>query len=176
MAITRTPMIDDDGSGTTGTIINAAWKVELYDQIDAGLVAASASEITFGTWSPIIGGDGGESGQTYSDQQGEYIKIGRYVYIRYNVAFTNMGTVTGIVLLKGLPFVNTGMPHGFGALYWAGLAIPVVNVLSYIPAFYAALNLQYQPSAGGTSLPNMDASHLTNATRFTGAGGYIVAP
>jgi hypothetical protein len=35
MPITRTPMIDDDGSGTTGTIINNAWKQELYNQIDA---------------------------------------------------------------------------------------------------------------------------------------------
>jgi hypothetical protein len=34
MAITRTPMIDDDGSGTTGTIINNAWKTEFYNQID----------------------------------------------------------------------------------------------------------------------------------------------
>ena len=34
MAITRTGMIDDDGSGTTGTILNNAWKQELYDQID----------------------------------------------------------------------------------------------------------------------------------------------
>lgn len=35
MPITRTPMIDDDGSGTTGTIINNAWKTEFYNQIDA---------------------------------------------------------------------------------------------------------------------------------------------
>lgn len=35
MAITRTPMTDDDGSGTTGTILNNAWKQELYGQIDA---------------------------------------------------------------------------------------------------------------------------------------------
>lgn len=35
MPITRTPMIDDDGSGTTGTILNNAWKQELYGQIDA---------------------------------------------------------------------------------------------------------------------------------------------
>jgi hypothetical protein len=34
MAITRTAMIDDDGSGTTGTILNNAWKQELYGQID----------------------------------------------------------------------------------------------------------------------------------------------
>lgn len=37
--ITRTAMVDDDGSGTTGTIFNNAWKTALYDQIDAALVA-----------------------------------------------------------------------------------------------------------------------------------------
>ena len=35
MAIVRTPIVDDDGSGTTGTILNNAWKTELYNQIDA---------------------------------------------------------------------------------------------------------------------------------------------
>ena len=35
MGITRTAMIDDDGTGTTGTILNNAWKTELYNQIDA---------------------------------------------------------------------------------------------------------------------------------------------
>jgi hypothetical protein len=32
--ITRTALVDDDGTGTTGTIINNAWKQQLYDQID----------------------------------------------------------------------------------------------------------------------------------------------
>jgi hypothetical protein len=35
MPITRTPIIDDDGSGTTGTVLDNAWKQELYGQIDA---------------------------------------------------------------------------------------------------------------------------------------------
>ncbi len=35
MSITRTPIHDDDGTGTTGTILNNAWKQELYNQIDA---------------------------------------------------------------------------------------------------------------------------------------------
>lgn len=39
MAITRTAWTDDDGSGTTGTVINNAVKTELYDQIDAALAA-----------------------------------------------------------------------------------------------------------------------------------------
>jgi hypothetical protein len=35
--IPRTPWIDDDGSGTTGTVLNNAIKTELYDQIDVAL-------------------------------------------------------------------------------------------------------------------------------------------
>jgi hypothetical protein len=35
MAIPRTADVDDDGSLTTGTIRNNAWKTALYDQIDA---------------------------------------------------------------------------------------------------------------------------------------------
>ena len=35
MAITRTAITDDDGTGTTGTILNNAWKQEFYGQIDA---------------------------------------------------------------------------------------------------------------------------------------------
>jgi hypothetical protein len=37
VTITRTPWVDDDGTGTTGTIINNAVKTELYNQIDAAL-------------------------------------------------------------------------------------------------------------------------------------------
>ncbi|MES2341712.1 MAG: hypothetical protein V4597_08540 [Pseudomonadota bacterium] len=37
VTITRTAWTDDDGSGTTGTVINNAVKTELYGQIDAAL-------------------------------------------------------------------------------------------------------------------------------------------
>src|SRR5437667_2558437 len=43
MAITRTALTDDDGSGTTGTVINNALKTELYDQIDAAITAATTA-------------------------------------------------------------------------------------------------------------------------------------
>jgi hypothetical protein len=50
MAITRTAMVDDDGSGTTGTIINAAWKTELYNQIDAADAAIVPPATPTPTW------------------------------------------------------------------------------------------------------------------------------
>jgi hypothetical protein len=46
MAITRTPIIDDDGTGTTGTIINNLWKQEFYDQIDGVVVPITPATFT----------------------------------------------------------------------------------------------------------------------------------
>jgi hypothetical protein len=37
VTITRTPWIDDDGTGTTGTVINNAVKTALYNDIDGAL-------------------------------------------------------------------------------------------------------------------------------------------
>lgn len=48
MPITRTSITDDDGTGTTGTVLNNAWKQELYNQIDAFVPAA----VTFATYTP----------------------------------------------------------------------------------------------------------------------------
>lgn len=55
MSITRTAWTDDDGSGTTGTIINNAEKTTLYDQID-------------GRWSEAtITSTGTQNNLTYSE-------------------------------------------------------------------------------------------------------------
>lgn len=46
MAITRVADVDDDGTGQFGTIRNAAWKTQLYDQIDAAIDGADATTRT----------------------------------------------------------------------------------------------------------------------------------
>lgn len=66
MPIARTPWIDDDGSGTVGTVINNAEKTALYNQIDAVAeppwvdVPYSASNFgaTGGTWTVPAGNVG----------------------------------------------------------------------------------------------------------------------
>lgn len=45
MAITRTPIQDDSGTGTDGTVLGNAWKQELYDQIDDALAAIAIPAI-----------------------------------------------------------------------------------------------------------------------------------
>lgn len=49
VTITRTAWTDDDGSGTTGTVLNNAVKTSLYAQIDAALAAMAVSPTFTGT-------------------------------------------------------------------------------------------------------------------------------
>lgn len=108
--ISRTPMVDDDGSGTTGTIINNAWKQELYSQIDAALAALeSGASITQGTWTPIVEGDAGGSGVTYADRQAFYTRIGsNFVIATAYIVLSNKGTIAGNIRIAGLPFAYAG--------------------------------------------------------------------
>src|SRR4030095_4794406 len=54
MPITRTPMVDNDGTGLTGTPINNAWKQELYNQIDNMVVQEQITLASAGNYSPVV--------------------------------------------------------------------------------------------------------------------------
>ena len=58
IAIGRTAWTDDDGSGTTGTVLNNAMKTGLYDEIDAVLNATRAQHLLFTDATYDIGATG----------------------------------------------------------------------------------------------------------------------
>jgi hypothetical protein len=49
MPITRTPIIDDDGTGLTGTPLDNAWKQEFYNQIDNAISVGGPAVVTYET-------------------------------------------------------------------------------------------------------------------------------
>lgn len=111
MPITRTAMTDDDGSGTTGTILNNAWKQEFYDQIDAfGL----GLPVIYGPWTPI---DASGAGLTLTVANALAAKLGRLVFVTAYVTYpatANGATAT----LGGLPWATShmaGFYQTFGA-------------------------------------------------------------
>jgi hypothetical protein len=94
MAITRTAMVDDDGSGTTGTILNNAWKTELYNQID-GMSAGLA-------WTPT---DVSGANLVFTVAEGAYCVTGAMVTFWGRVQYPT--TSSGLnANLGGLPLVN----------------------------------------------------------------------
>jgi len=101
MPITRTPMIDDDGSGTTGTIINNAWKQELYGQIDGIGTPQTA-------FSPT---DTSGAGLVFVVNAANYIRIGNLVSIQLELAYPANSNPSQAAI--ALPFFCLGNGGGF---------------------------------------------------------------
>lgn len=86
-----------------------------------------------GTWTPVIGGAGGTSGQTYAARAARYVKAGQNVLAYGYIGLSNKGTITGNVEIQGLPFTVLNVSNAFavGPLYWKGLATNWVSVIAY---------------------------------------------
>jgi hypothetical protein len=191
VTITRTARIDDDGTGTTGTVINNAEKTSLYNEIDAALaqlVPGTAGAITFpatqvpssnpnvlddyeeGVWTPAFQA----SSATYALQKGVYTKVGRMVVCHFRLQLSAKGTLAGLCVLNGLPFqaeAAATMPFFVGFANWQGTATPYVAMYLQIDtatnpgiAYFIGL-----PAAGTDShAVTVDATALTNTTLFNG--------
>lgn len=103
-----------------------------------------------GTWTPAIGGTGGTSGQVYSVQSGQYVKVGQIVSCNGHITFTTLGTLTGNVQLQGLPFTTSSVT-GAGEF---GLANGLTTAM-------VSLGLEVQAS-GTTALLVMRTAAATN--------------
>jgi hypothetical protein len=123
-----------------------------------------------GTWTPVVGGAGGTSGQSYSAQIGRYTKIGSAVYCRFMVALTTLGTVSGNAEIQGLPFAinsSTSNRGGGGMTDW--------YLLNTAQAFLSLFPFESSSKAivRGTVTANVSSSSRSssiwgNATNLTG--------
>jgi hypothetical protein len=109
VTITRTAWIDDDGSGTTGTVINNAEKTLLYNQIDEGFAKFTPGQ-TPAAGTPIdhaftAGDYTGSGGMTWTLGAPDfgvnsYALSGKSVTWYVNVGGTLGGTASNIVYIK----------------------------------------------------------------------------
>lgn len=60
-----------------------------------------------GTWTPVVIGSTTAGTGTYTTQSGSYTKIGRFVTVNCDLAWS-AHTGTGNLVITGLPFVNSG--------------------------------------------------------------------
>jgi hypothetical protein len=121
--ITRTPWVDDDGSGTTGTIINNAEKQTLYNQIDAAIIPI------YGTWTPA---DGSGAGLVFPTATGSYAKYGRIAFIWAQVIYPTTSN-TALAKITGLPFVvrssvGAWIGYGIAKIMWMPIGASEVQL------------------------------------------------
>ena len=133
-----------------------------------------------GTWTPVLGGSGGTSGQTYSKQSGRYTKIGRQVICNFEVTLTAVGTVTTYAVISGFPFTSAGTStdlDGGGTLitFASGYAANQIYVSGYVISGETRTWIT-GISAAGTSQGNINATDIWgNSTRIAGVISYTSA-
>lgn len=127
-----------------------------------------------GTWTPVIGGFGGTSGQTYSSQVGHYLKIGRFVLVTFNAALTNKGTITGAVQILGLPFQVETLANyipGGALTHWTNLTTSYVYMAMLGVQASSAASI-FAATAATTGLATIATGDLTNTSSFHGTMWY----
>jgi len=176
------PLEIDNSSGTA--IFQVNYDGSLFLGSNAGIRFNNSSATTnstlndyeVGTWSPTIIGSSGTSGQSYNSQVGTYIKIGQQVFCNFDCRLTTKGTISGSVLIGGLPFTSKSSDYygGGNITYWAGLGISIVSMVLQQGngTNYVSINAM---NTGGTSTNQPDTSAITNSTILMGMFVYNAA-
>ena len=127
-------------------------------------------------WTPVIGGDGGESGQTYSIQVGKSSKEGPKVTITFTVQLSVKGTITGNVVIKNIPYpiITLTNYNAVGIIEWGQLNTSWSTVALIAVSGDNKLFLQGATAAGTSSLAaSLVTGDLTNTSIFRGTAIYF---
>jgi hypothetical protein len=108
-----------------------------------------------GTWTPVLSGNTGESGQSYNSQNGAYTKVGSLVYCSAWVNVSSIGTVSGsYAFLRGLPFTvaSGNQNYGGGVIqYWDSFGVNSAGFTLYTEVGTTYCYVQYRSSFGTTA-------------------------
>jgi len=75
---------------------------------DGGTGSGPGVTYELGSFTPVLGGDAGESGQAYTFQTGHFVRLNDLISANIYTQFSNKGTINGNLVMKGLPFVSMG--------------------------------------------------------------------
>lgn len=147
-----------------------------------GLGTAALTSYEAGTWTPVISGSTTAGVNTYSNQTGSFVKIGRFVHVGGRVALSALGTagdaMAGNVQITGLPFAISQTAISSAALNWiSGLTGQVAGDLYawQIATGSALLLSRSRISAGSYGLASVPVTELTATTQFRFSAFYLAA-
>lgn len=121
---------------TQGVDLSTGGRVQFPAVANPTVNANCLDDYAEGTWTPSLGGSGGQSGQTYSTQVGYYIKIGKMVTAWFNIALTAVGTITTNAQVQGLPFTveNVASFVPVSNVYWGAMTATFVSMATLASA------------------------------------------
>jgi hypothetical protein len=127
-----------------------------------------------GTWTPVLGGSGGTSGQTYVTQSGFYTQTANVVTATFQIELSAKGTITGDVQIQGLPIktlYNSTYRSAGSIGYFSGFST-VLNLSLLVADYKNSATLLYMNTAG--SAPSIaSTTQITNSSRIDGTIVYF---
>ena len=135
--------------------------VQMPTASDVG--ALDESIIQSGTWTPVIYGGTTAGSCTYTQQWGEYYKIGKMCYVSFRIGFNSPAGMSGTLGIKGFPF-PVGIAPSSGAARGPTLAYSRINVdgaVLYLHLYKNASNAQLMRAYSG-SFDSVQASALSS--------------
>ena len=125
-----------------------------------------------GSWTPVLGGSGGQSGQSYSPQLGVYTKIGRIVHCSCYINLSTKGTITATLQLSGLPFTA-----GSGTGYNSAGSLMTINAWTIAAGTYVQFGINnnsatanfrsYLGTGSSADGANMTTANVNNGTHIS---------
>lgn len=118
-------------------------------------------------WTPVLGGEGGTSGQTYANRAARAAKVGSTVHVWGQLTLSAKGTITGAVQIQGLPYpiVNISDLYAVGTVpFFGALATNWIVIGLHGDPTTSALKLRgvQAAAAGVTGLTTADIANATS--------------
>jgi len=130
-----------------------------------------------GTWTPVLGGTTSESGQAYSRQVGNYVRVGNLVFVQFDVILSTEGTISGNAAIKGLPFrahaTNFKGRSGGSISYWDSLGNTYVYVAPRVEKDTTYAIVQTADSASASIQTIAGSTVFTSSSHIIGMMTYI---
>jgi hypothetical protein len=152
-------------SGTTPSLNGITFPATQVPSADANTL----DDYEEGTFSPTaIGGTSGTG--TPTDQRGNYVKIGGWVFVQLYIAF-DKNTLLGNLEISNLPFTSKSTYYiSTSCGYWTGLATAILNPTAYMGggrSYFIVTKLTAASTNTNAPLTNTDLSASGNEFMFS---------
>jgi hypothetical protein len=158
----------------TGTILTSGGAIAGTTGTFSGIIQANGGGIQFpatavpsadantlddyeeGTWTPQIRFGGNAVGVTYSNQKGNYVKIGSRVFISMYLELSNKGSSTGSATIIGLPFTSQNVTGQYNnAAIWVNTMSGITgSIQGYCGPNSTSINEMAYAGTGGQTIIN----------------------
>lgn len=148
--------------GTLTGLLTVNGQIAFPASQNASANANTLDDYEEGTFTPGLTFGGGSTGITWSNQTGQYTKIGNRVLYDIREVLTSKGTSTGAALVTGLPFAAVGSVFA-GSVLFANMTSGVGDTQISGVTQNAASTIPIYKQAAGTVSQLTDADFQNNS-------------